>query len=102
MVCVIGGFANASEALQFEWAWQHPKKSKYVRDHIKVLNRKIGPWHMVRAKIRVLHEMFHLYPWNEKELKLHWIRPGYEKFKQYEMECRPLPDNVVAQKTFIL
>eukprot|EP00878_Enallax_costatus_P036383 GHUV01040849.1.p1 GENE.GHUV01040849.1~~GHUV01040849.1.p1 ORF type:complete len:112 (+),score=15.18 GHUV01040849.1:180-515(+) len=31
MVLVVYGFPTHVQALQFEWAWQHPEKSKVVR-----------------------------------------------------------------------
>lgn len=31
-VALVHGFATQSEALQFEWAWQHPTKSKAIRE----------------------------------------------------------------------
>jgi predicted GIY-YIG superfamily endonuclease len=37
LICVITGFKDKTEALQFEYAWQHPTKSKRCRDQMKGL-----------------------------------------------------------------
>jgi len=31
-VAIVGGFESKSSAMQFEWAWQNPRKSQYVRE----------------------------------------------------------------------
>ena len=40
-------------ALQFEWAWQNPKKSRWVKDTVSKLT-KIGRPYEMRAKVRAL------------------------------------------------
>ena len=35
MIRLISGFLNKTHALQFEWAWQHTKKSKLCKHQLK-------------------------------------------------------------------
>jgi len=57
-VAIVHGFPDKITALQFEWAWQHPKKSLHVRDALgdkeaAVLGRKRGP----KAQLTLLKAM---------------------------------------------
>ena len=36
MVLVVHGFSSKAKALAFEWAWQHPRRSKAIRDRVAV------------------------------------------------------------------
>ena len=37
MVCTVAGFTSRTEALQFEWAWQHPSCSRHLRALCKTM-----------------------------------------------------------------
>ncbi|KAJ1460773.1 hypothetical protein M885DRAFT_408940, partial [Pelagophyceae sp. CCMP2097] len=39
-VAVVAGFQSQVEALQFEWAWQHPGKSLVVREAAPAYHKK--------------------------------------------------------------
>lgn len=39
MALVVYGFPTRVQALQFEWAWQHPEKSKAVREVVRALKK---------------------------------------------------------------
>lgn len=58
-VTVVQGFLDEKSALQFEWAWQHPGKSKQVRgaigeDEARILKGKRG----IKGKLEVLKTLF--------------------------------------------
>jgi predicted GIY-YIG superfamily endonuclease len=59
LVCVVSGFVSKRDALQFEWAWQHPLKSKRVRECVKTKYAKkgLGGKHSVKRKLAALCAM---------------------------------------------
>ena len=70
MVCVYG-FPSKVAALQFEWAWQHPLKSKLLAHRRPQFQGKIGRPHMLKAKFAILHEMLNCRPWFNFHLTVH-------------------------------
>lgn len=72
MAIIVQGFPSQVAALQFEWAWQHPGKSKAVREAYEALKRrKMGVTGVV-GRARILYEMLCLSPWNRLPLKVNF------------------------------
>ncbi len=59
LVAVVSGFATKQDALVFEWAWQHPSKSRKTREAVADLlgKRGAGPIGSVRRKMFELGRM---------------------------------------------
>mmetsp|Transcript_11028 Transcript_11028/g.21114 ORF Transcript_11028/g.21114 Transcript_11028/m.21114 type:complete len:154 (-) Transcript_11028:1034-1495(-) len=68
MVVVVHGFPNKVAGLQFEWAWQHPKRSRLVKG---VYRSKRPPYGM-KGKLQILYEMLNLLPWKNYPLHVHY------------------------------
>ena len=71
MVAVVIGFPSHVSALQFEWAWQHPKSSKVARESTRGLWTGVGS----SAKLRILSALLRLEPWADAPLRLHFTDP---------------------------
>lgn len=93
MATLIMGFPNKVSALQFEWAWQHPRESRILRDHTK------GFWHQkgVVPKISILHIMLGLEPWKSLPLQLHYTSPDYKMVA--ESSTVPPPPHLFSSAT---
>jgi len=68
MVVVVHGFPNKTSGLQFEWAWQHPRRSRYVKEIYRTKRPPPG----VKGKLQILHEMLNLLPWKNYPLHIHY------------------------------
>ena len=55
MVLVVYGFSSKARALAFEWAWQHPRRSRSIKD--KVLTMTRGSLVGMKGKARILREL---------------------------------------------
>ena len=71
MIAVVIGFPSHVSALQFEWAWQHPKASKVARESTRGLWTGVG----ATAKLRILSALLRLEPWADAPLRLHFTDP---------------------------
>lgn len=82
MVLVVSGFPTQVAALQFEWAWQHPKESRAVRDAAAACLRGLGrPWQL-RAKMRLVYEMLNLPEWCRLPLALRLSSHAHDEYLQ--------------------
>ena len=53
-VALVDGFASQVEALQFEWAWQHPEKSLAVRGALDGKRKARTSWKSRLALLEVM------------------------------------------------
>ena len=65
MVAVVSGFPTQTAALQFEWAWQHPKRSRFLRASPLVVRRGVS------GKLAILTRMLATPPFVLWPLALH-------------------------------
>ncbi|KAK3587067.1 hypothetical protein CHS0354_014936 [Potamilus streckersoni] len=75
MVLIIHGFPNDVSALRFEWAWQHPEKSR----RLKHITRKQKKESAFDFRFRILSEMLRTGPWNRLTLTIRWLKQNYHR-----------------------
>lgn len=91
MCVVVHGFPNKVAGLQFEWAWQNPRRSRFVR-HLYPKNKRAPGG--LRGKLQVLLEMVNLLPWRNYPLHVHYTdQEFYDVAQRY---CRAPPAHVEA------
>ncbi|XP_024531798.1 uncharacterized protein LOC112346626 isoform X1 [Selaginella moellendorffii] len=89
MVLCVYGFSSKTDALQFEWAWQHPKLSKEV-----VLPAEVKPKNLrgIAGKIKILHAMLCSPKWSSR-MKL-TVQFFSSEHAQHRKGCQTLPDQM--------
>lgn len=90
MVFCIYGFPTHVSALQFEWAWQHPRESLAVRDAAATLKSLTG----LANKIRLAYKMLTLPAWENLNLTVNFFST---KYTQHSAGCPSLPKHMRVQ-----
>ena len=90
MVACVHGFPSKIIALQFEWSWQHPKKSKRVREAIEKV-KNVGHEYKLKAKLAYLFEIVNQPPWRTFPLTVQILS---DKCLQVLKEFPSLPPGV--------
>ncbi|CAG7880347.1 unnamed protein product [Brassica rapa] len=73
MVLCIFGFPTNVSALQFEWAWQHPRESRAVREAAAAFKSFSG----LARKIKLAYTMLTLPAWNSLNLTVNYFSSKY-------------------------
>lgn len=80
MVMFVYGFPNDSYALQFEWAWQNPLKTRHRQrmtfwdnEYLKNSLKHKQYCNLLTFKLRVLLDMLMIHPYRQWPLKLHFV-----------------------------
>jgi structure-specific endonuclease subunit SLX1 len=75
MVSIVHGFLTTNQALQFEWAWQNPGKTKFIRIH--ALDCELQPVTSTRPRfpsqsqqLATLATLLHVPPWSRCPLTI--------------------------------
>ncbi|XP_052187425.1 uncharacterized protein LOC127798127 [Diospyros lotus] len=90
MVLCIYGFPTNVSALQFEWAWQHPRESLAARKAAATLKSLSG----LANKIKLVYTMLTLPAWQNLHLTVNFLSTKYTK---YSAGCPSLPEHMRVQ-----
>eukprot|EP01112_Ceratiomyxa_fruticulosa_P006497 TRINITY_DN17300_c0_g1_i1.p1 TRINITY_DN17300_c0_g1~~TRINITY_DN17300_c0_g1_i1.p1 ORF type:complete len:324 (-),score=62.86 TRINITY_DN17300_c0_g1_i1:214-1185(-) len=72
VVLAVSGFSDDISALKFEWAWQKPHQSQFLK-HLYPLKGVGGAQTKLKAKVRYLYHLVNVFPWSEANLTIHWF-----------------------------
>ncbi|CDH49839.1 structure-specific endonuclease subunit slx1 [Lichtheimia corymbifera JMRC:FSU:9682] len=80
MVMFVYGFPNDSFALQFEWAWQNPLKTRHRQrmtfwdnEYLENSLKHKQYCNLLTFKLRILLDMLMIHPYRQWPLKLHFV-----------------------------
>ncbi|XVF46134.1 hypothetical protein PTKIN_Ptkin03bG0002400 [Pterospermum kingtungense] len=90
MVVCIYGFPTNVSALQFEWAWQHPRESVAVRQAAATFKSFFG----VANKIKLAYTMLTLPAWQSLNITVNYFSTKYTK---HSACCPSLPEQMKVQ-----
>lgn len=66
-VLVVKGFKNQTHALQFEWAWKHPRKSRFFK--VAREKKTLGTMRNgISGRSDVCKKLLNVSPWNRRDL----------------------------------
>ncbi|KAI8090057.1 uncharacterized protein BX664DRAFT_281482 [Halteromyces radiatus] len=83
MVLFVYGFPSQQSALQFEWAWQHPTKSRHTKRQCiyETAQSKLGPpahANLYFTKLRALYDLLCTKPFTRWPLKIHFMTLSHQ------------------------
>ncbi|GAB2209908.1 hypothetical protein Droror1_Dr00027135 [Drosera rotundifolia] len=94
MALCIYGFPTQVAALQFEWAWQHPRKSLAVREAASSFKSLFG----LTNNIKLAYTMLTLHTWQTMRLTLNFFST---KYINHITGCPALPPQMKIQICFV-
>ncbi|XP_065196322.1 structure-specific endonuclease subunit SLX1 homolog [Sycon ciliatum] len=77
MVLIVFGFPNNTYALQFEWAWQNPRRSLRLRQDTVVQKLPARGRSLKHCWTIVCH-LLNTGPWCRLPLRVRWLHPDYK------------------------
>ena len=70
-ISIVGPFPNKVSALQFEWQWQHPNRSRRdISALLSITNTSINGW-AASTKLKIVHAMLSTRYWGQLALVVH-------------------------------